>query len=82
MKAQSTLQRIAFICCLFAVGAIAAAQDLPIDEKGLKPFGTYLGGNLDSISMSNGSLTLHIPVLVISPTWWETPCQLLHELHQ
>ena len=38
------------------------AQDLPEFEIGLKPFGTYHGGDIDSVSLTNGNLTLHIPL--------------------
>src|SRR6267378_42950 len=40
----------------------ACAQDLPEFEIGLKPFGTYHGGDIDSVSLTNGNLTLHIPL--------------------
>ncbi len=37
---------------------LAAAQDLPEFEDGLKPFGTYHGGDIDNVSLTNGHLTL------------------------
>ncbi len=39
------------------------AQDLDDVQQGIKAYGTYQGGEFDSISMTNGSLTLNIPVL-------------------
>ena len=51
---------VAAIGCLPPL-SFAQAPDLPVDDRGLKPFGSYAGGNLDSINMANGSLTLHIP---------------------
>ena len=41
----------------------ANAQDLAGLEQGIKPYGSYNGGDIDSISMVNGSLTLHIPLI-------------------
>src|SRR3989442_3328590 len=38
------------------------AQDLPEFEIGLKPFGTYHGGDTDNVSITNGNLTLDIPL--------------------
>src|SRR4051812_46707284 len=38
------------------------SEENPNLEKGLKPYGTYHGGALDSVSVTNGNLTLHIPV--------------------
>lgn len=32
-------------------------------EQGIKPYGSYEGGDIDSVSMVNGSVTLHIPLL-------------------
>ena len=53
---------IVHLACLSALlCSSSAAQNLPIEERGLKPYGSYEGGNLDSINMANGSLTLHIP---------------------
>ena len=51
---------VAAIGCLPPL-SFAQARDLPVDDRGLKPFGSYAGRNLDSINMANGSLTLHIP---------------------
>jgi YD repeat-containing protein len=41
----------------------ANAQDMAGLEQGIKPYGVYHGGDIDSISMVNGSLTLHIPLI-------------------
>jgi RHS repeat-associated protein len=41
----------------------ASAQDLSGLEQGLKPYGSYRGGDIDSISTVNGNLTLHIPLI-------------------
>src|SRR5690349_642344 len=41
---------------------IASAQDAST-EQGIKPYGSYHGGELDSINMVNGKLILHIPLI-------------------
>src|SRR5438067_2264321 len=44
--------------CVFVM-----AQENPNLEDGMKPFGTFHGGDIDSISMTNGGLSLQIPLL-------------------
>jgi hypothetical protein len=51
------------VLLLIALAATAIAQDTPSLETGLKPYGSYAGGDLDSISLSGGNLTLHIPII-------------------
>lgn len=41
---------------------IALAQNNPNEEQGLKPYDTWHGGDLDSTSVTNGGLSLHIPL--------------------
>ena len=50
------------IALLFAFTLGATAQSNPNLETGLKPNGSYEGGNIDSISLTTGNLTLHIPL--------------------
>lgn len=38
------------------------AQSNPTLEKGLKPYGSYSGGDIDSVSLVNGKLELQIPL--------------------
>src|SRR5258708_17946722 len=38
------------------------AQSNPNEEQGLKPYDSWHGGDLDSVSLSNGGLVLHIPL--------------------
>jgi hypothetical protein len=40
----------------------AAAQTNPNEEQGLKPYDSWHGGELDSVSLTGGGLTLHIPL--------------------
>jgi YD repeat-containing protein len=47
-----------------SVGAgCALAQDPDDTQNGIKAYGTYRGGDIDSVSMTNGNLVLHIPLL-------------------
>src|SRR5215831_5521139 len=39
------------------------AQNDPNLEQGLKPYGSYHGGDLDSISLTSGNLTVQIPLI-------------------
>jgi hypothetical protein len=39
-----------------------AQSDISL-EQGMKPYGSFMGGNIDSVSLSNGNLTLHIPLV-------------------
>jgi RHS repeat-associated protein len=56
------MKRLLLLAAAFlAVTSHADGQNLPVDDRGLKPFASYAGGNLDSVNMANGSLTLHIP---------------------
>jgi len=54
----------ACLLCLFLFGPVFAnAQDLAGLEQGIKPYGSYHGGDIDSVSMVNGGLTLRIPLI-------------------
>jgi len=50
---------LAFVAIL---PARLVAQSNPNLETGLKPNGSYEGGNIDSISLTNGNLSVHIPL--------------------
>jgi len=60
---QHLLKAGHLVVCIFVLTLPLAAQQSANLEQGLKPFGTYRGGNLDSVSMTNGNLTLHIPLV-------------------
>jgi RHS repeat-associated protein len=40
----------------------AFAQNNPNEEQGLKPYDSFHGGDLDSVSLTSGGLSLHIPL--------------------
>ncbi|MGD0831029.1 MAG: RHS repeat domain-containing protein [Terracidiphilus sp.] len=46
-----------FACAIFALG-----QDDPNLEEGIKPYGDFHGGNIDSIDLGSGGLTVAIPI--------------------
>lgn len=46
---------------LLSVSNLGTAQ--AIDEQGIKPYGSYHGGNIDIITLNNSKLELHIPLL-------------------
>jgi YD repeat-containing protein len=53
------------ICFTLAVGLFhdASAQDVAGIEEGIKPYGSYHGGDIDSVSMSNLNPGIHIPLI-------------------
>jgi len=50
------------VCCLLSCVS-THAQDNPAFEIGLKPYGSYHGGNIDTVSLGNGSLAVDIPII-------------------
>ena len=58
------------LCALFviATGSVSAvSQTAPDLENGLKAYGAYDGGNLDTVNLENGNLMLHIPLSDVYP---------------
>jgi len=49
-------------CAVLAIQPAHAQQD-PELEVGMKPFGSYHGGNIDTVSLFNGQLSLDIPLI-------------------
>jgi hypothetical protein len=65
MRFPRFLLALPILSYLLLLAAPARAQ-LDIDptlERGLKPYGAFEGGAIDSVSMTNGNLNLHIPLL-------------------
>ena len=53
-----------FLCLFILAGSIfARAQTNVNEEQGLKPYDSWHGGELDSVSLTGGGLTLHIPLV-------------------
>src|SRR6266700_40560 len=55
--------RIPLLLMLALFSIHAAAQEGFDVQKGLTPYGSYKGGDLDSVNMINGNLTLHVPLI-------------------
>ena len=56
------LRSLFILSLLLFAAASVSAQSNPNEEQGLKPYDTWHGGDLDSISVINGGLSLHIPL--------------------
>jgi RHS repeat-associated protein len=54
---------LSFVSVFAASLHLALAQDVAGLEQGIKPYGSYHGGDIDSVSMVNGSLSIHIPLV-------------------
>src|SRR5581483_901280 len=65
MIKRSFVQFFVLVCFFLAVLAAAPclAQTSPNLEQGFKPYGSYQGGNIDSVSLTNGNVILHIPIV-------------------
>src|SRR5437899_9046105 len=51
------------VAIILGGGIAVLAQDQPNTENGMKAFGSYHGGNLDSVSLTSGNLNLRIPLI-------------------
>lgn len=67
---MKTLDRLIFLIVVISLAIMQPhllAQDPPAptldDTLGITPYGSYYGGDLDSVNLGNGNLTLHIPVV-------------------
>jgi len=57
------LTKLVITAVLFFAGSLSSyAQDDNILGMGFTPYGTYRGGDLDSVNIWNGFLNLHIPL--------------------
>jgi RHS repeat-associated protein len=55
--------QLTLLLCLVVVSCsgILSAQTEPNLENGFKPYGSYHGSDVDTVSIMNGNVTLHIP---------------------
>jgi len=67
-----SVNRIAFVLVLFSVLLLSfvllpavpcVAQTSPGLEQGFKPYGSYHGGDIDTVNLLTGNLTLNVPLL-------------------
>jgi YD repeat-containing protein len=54
------------VVILLACSVAGVAQTSPDLEQGMKPYGSYHGGNLDNISLTNGNLYFEAPLFSYS----------------
>jgi RHS repeat-associated protein len=57
---------LVFCAIILAASAVMLGQPSPDLEQGLKPYGSYHGGAIDTVSLSNGNLFLHAALLSYS----------------
>jgi RHS repeat-associated protein len=63
MRVSSRLIAILFVFfCIFILGPCLFAQDNPNLQNGMVPFGSFNGGDFDSVNLYNGNLVIHIPL--------------------
>src|SRR3954464_7829368 len=55
-----TLRIVALICISASLAFCQSMADL---DNGMKPYGAFHGGSIDSVSLANGNLNLHIPLI-------------------
>ena len=48
---------------LLTVALRLSAQTIPSLEEGLRPYASLYGGDIDSVSLTNGNLVIHIPLV-------------------
>lgn len=51
------------IVCLLVAATTAFSQTTPDFDIGTKPYGSYQGGDIDTVNLGSGSVSLHIPVV-------------------
>src|SRR5258708_6667177 len=57
------LTKLVTLAIILAGSISVFAQSNVNEEQGLKPYDSWHGGDLDSVSLTNGGLNLHIPLL-------------------
>lgn len=55
--------KFVWLFSLVLLGCIPMQAQDPTLERGLKPYGAFEGGSIDSVSMTNGNLNIHIPLV-------------------
>jgi hypothetical protein len=61
-EAQVTSLKMWVVLAVLFAGIICAFGQAA-NEQGIKPYGSYHGGDIDSVNVSNGHLELRIPLL-------------------
>ncbi len=61
-RSRTSFTLFALVMLLLSSEVASAQTDINM-EQGLKPYGSYMGGNIDTVSLSNGNLMLHMPLV-------------------
>ncbi|HYY72549.1 MAG TPA: RHS repeat-associated core domain-containing protein, partial [Candidatus Bathyarchaeia archaeon] len=59
---RKPLLALGLLAFIVVVGSPLRAQTNPDLEQGFRPYGTFRGGDIDSVSMTNGNLSVQIPL--------------------
>jgi RHS repeat-associated protein len=63
LSIRKTFRQLLLTACVaLIVASLANAQSDPLQAQGITPAGSYQHGDIDSVNMQNGALTLHIPL--------------------
>lgn len=53
---------VRIVAAVLLLCGFVLAEGNPNEENGLKPYGSYHGGDVDTVSLTNGNVMLHIPL--------------------
>src|SRR5581483_11178118 len=54
--------KLHLLLIIIALSVWARSQENPNIEQGLKPYGSFQGGNIDSVDLTNGNLNIKVPL--------------------
>jgi len=64
VRQQTAVSALVLAFTIFFLSvSVGNAQDVAGVEQGFKPYGSYHGGDIDSVSMSNLNPGVHIPLI-------------------
>ena len=66
MGLRRAIMYLGCVAALLTFSTSASAQTEPLYEQGLKPYGSFQGGSIDSVSLATQKLSLHIPLVSYS----------------
>jgi hypothetical protein len=61
MKSGRLPSKLLLLCVILLGSVILQGQSQPNLENGFKPYGSYVGGGIDTVNLMNGNLMLNIP---------------------
>src|SRR6266852_2483386 len=60
---RRNIRFLALLIPLLFVGGLSVAQDPEDIQQGIKAYGSYRGGDIDTVSMTSGNVYVHIPLI-------------------